>query len=183
MKQPSETVGLLPPCTGATELPVGRGRQPTQITRRFAMSHVTLVGGQRPAWRYDRSPDGPRASALASPPDSLLLGRRHHSTMRLIHPKCQPKYVDRNDRPPTTRRRVVYVKLQPYDAWYDPNEIDETNHAHVLRSWFQPDVEITHGRIVLLGETSKNQCARGSLASANRPTSSPSKCCSTSSRC
>ncbi len=39
-----------------------------------------------------------------------------------------------------------------YDIWYDPNEIDGDNHAEVLRSWARPDLEITYGSIVLLGD-------------------------------
>jgi transcription elongation GreA/GreB family factor len=44
------------------------------------------------------------------------------------------------------------MDTQPYDVWYDPNEIDETNHAQVLRAWARPDLEITFGKIVLLGD-------------------------------
>jgi hypothetical protein len=41
---------------------------------------------------------------------------------------------------------------QPYDAWYDHNEIDETNRVQVLRTWASPDLEITCGKVVLLGD-------------------------------
>jgi hypothetical protein len=44
------------------------------------------------------------------------------------------------------------MDTQPYDVWYDPNEIDGTNHAQVLRAWARPDLEITYGKIVLLGD-------------------------------
>ncbi len=47
---------------------------------------------------------------------------------------------------------MVTMNSQPYDVCYDPNEIDETNHAQVLRAWARPDVEITFGKIVLLGD-------------------------------
>jgi hypothetical protein len=47
---------------------------------------------------------------------------------------------------------VGYVDTQPYDVWYDPNEIDETNHAQVLRAWARPELEITFGKIVMLGD-------------------------------
>jgi len=41
---------------------------------------------------------------------------------------------------------------QPYDFWYDPNEVDETNRAQVLRAWARPGLEVTFGKIVLLGD-------------------------------
>jgi hypothetical protein len=44
------------------------------------------------------------------------------------------------------------MNTQPYQVWYDPNEIDETNYAQVLRSWARPNLEITFGKIVLLGD-------------------------------
>jgi hypothetical protein len=48
--------------------------------------------------------------------------------------------------------RVMAMKIQPYDVWYDPNEIDDTNHAQVLRACARPNLEITFGKIVLLGD-------------------------------
>ena len=39
-----------------------------------------------------------------------------------------------------------------YDVWYDPNEIDADNRAHLLRSWARPDLDITCGRVILLGD-------------------------------
>ncbi len=40
---------------------------------------------------------------------------------------------------------------QPYDVWYDANEVNEVNHAHVLRGWARTDLEITYGRVILAG--------------------------------
>jgi hypothetical protein len=44
------------------------------------------------------------------------------------------------------------LNTQRYDVWYDPDEIDETGHSQVLRVWARPNLEITFGRIVLLGD-------------------------------
>ena len=44
------------------------------------------------------------------------------------------------------------MESRPYDVWYDPNEVDVANHAHVLRSWVLPGVEITYGKIILAGD-------------------------------
>ena len=44
------------------------------------------------------------------------------------------------------------MDTEPYDVWYDPNEIDETNHAQVLRAWARPNLEITFGKIVLMNK-------------------------------
>lgn len=44
------------------------------------------------------------------------------------------------------------MDTEPYDVWYDPNEIDETNHAQALRAWARPNLEITFGKIVLRGD-------------------------------
>jgi hypothetical protein len=47
---------------------------------------------------------------------------------------------------------MMAMNTQPYDVWYDLNEIDETKHAQVLRAWARPNLEITFGKIVLLGD-------------------------------
>ncbi|MFN0028394.1 MAG: hypothetical protein ACKV2O_14615 [Acidimicrobiales bacterium] len=39
-----------------------------------------------------------------------------------------------------------------YDVWYDPNEVDEANHARVLRAWARPDLDITIGKVILAGD-------------------------------
>jgi hypothetical protein len=44
------------------------------------------------------------------------------------------------------------MDTKPYDVWYDPNEIDGTNHVQVLRAWARPDLDITYGKVVLLGD-------------------------------
>ena len=44
------------------------------------------------------------------------------------------------------------MEEQAYDIWYDPNEVDGTNHAQVLRSWARPGLDITYGKVVLLGD-------------------------------
>ena len=47
---------------------------------------------------------------------------------------------------------LVPMEEQAYDIWYDPNEVDGTNHAQVLRSWARPGLDITYGKVVLLGD-------------------------------
>ena len=39
-----------------------------------------------------------------------------------------------------------------YDVWYDPNEVDATNHAHVMRAWARDDLLVTLGNVILVGD-------------------------------
>jgi hypothetical protein len=44
------------------------------------------------------------------------------------------------------------MDAERYDVWYDANEVDENNHVQVLRSWARPDLDVTYGKIVRLGD-------------------------------
>jgi hypothetical protein len=47
---------------------------------------------------------------------------------------------------------VAAMEDAAYDVWYDPNEVDEANHARVLRAWARPDLDITIGKVILAGD-------------------------------
>lgn len=51
------------------------------------------------------------------------------------------------------------MNSRPYDIWYDPNEIDETNYAQVLMRWARSGLEITYGKVVLLGDDEEDPVA------------------------
>ena len=47
---------------------------------------------------------------------------------------------------------MAHMETTDYDVWYDPNEIDATNHVQVLRDWARADLDITLGKIVRIGD-------------------------------
>jgi hypothetical protein len=44
------------------------------------------------------------------------------------------------------------METTDYDVWYDPNEIDATNHVQVLRGWARADLDITMGKVIRIGD-------------------------------
>jgi hypothetical protein len=44
------------------------------------------------------------------------------------------------------------MDFSTYDFWYDPNEIGADNRLRVLSSWARPGLEITVGKVVLIGD-------------------------------
>lgn len=44
------------------------------------------------------------------------------------------------------------MSIGDYDVWYDPNEVDAQNRIEVLRTWARPDLDITIGSIVRVGD-------------------------------
>ena len=47
---------------------------------------------------------------------------------------------------------MAHMETTDYDVWYDPNEIDATNHVQVLRDWARADLDITLRKIVRIGD-------------------------------
>jgi hypothetical protein len=37
-------------------------------------------------------------------------------------------------------------------VWYDPNEVNQANHAQVLHAWARPDLDVTIGKVILAGD-------------------------------